>query len=197
MKHLARGKLFDSHYLWKDIAWSYSFNSNLEYAKWNLEISSSTSSFGPLILNWKVTAPCQFLRKISWNITFLELLYSFPCSSNKNIWKVWQEVNSLMHIIFENILQDLTAWIQIWNSSDKLQKLVHAAAPLLFCFFSGKSQLLASRWWKLLAILHFCSSYTLITSNNKNIGKKWQEITSWIDLIFEKLLLDLAASFQI
>ena len=113
LKNFAGSKRFDSTYLWKDIAECYSFTSNLEFMKQNLEIGSCRSSFGPLFLKWRIRAPCQFLMKIPWNIAFLQLLYSFICSNNKNIRKVWQKVSSLIHLILAKIVVDPPALFQI------------------------------------------------------------------------------------
>ena len=101
---------------------------------WNLEISSWRSSFGSLFFNWKVITPCQVLTKITYNITFLELLCSFICSINKAIWNVWQEVSSLIHLIFEKISLCLTASLQIWNSPNKTEKMVQAKVPFVLYF---------------------------------------------------------------
>ena len=97
LKNLARSKLFNSPYLWTDIAGSYSFTSNLKIIWWKTDIGSFRNSFGSSFVNWEVTGPHKFLIKVIWNIVFLSLLslcYTLICSNNKNIWKVWQEVSS-------------------------------------------------------------------------------------------------------
>ena len=113
LKSLARSKLFDSTYLWRDIVGFYSFTSNLKLLKKNLEICYCRTSFAPLFLNWKMEAPCQFLMKITWNVAFLLLLYCFICSNNKNIWNIWQKGRSFIHLILGKILVDPPASFQI------------------------------------------------------------------------------------
>ena len=99
-------------------------------------------------LNWKITVPCLLLMKTTGSIAFLHLFYSFVCSNSKNVWKVLQEVYKRFGSPFlRKYISDLTALLQIWNSSIKNLKLVHAGDPVVLLFLI----------WKLWDITSSCS----------------------------------------
>ena len=107
MKNLARRKPFDSPYFWKDIAGSYSFTSNLVFMKQNIEILSCRCYFGTLFLDWKSTVPCQFLVKITWNITFLKLL---------SLFHLFQKQKYLKNLARNKLFDSPYLWIDIVGS---------------------------------------------------------------------------------
>ena len=75
-------------------------------------------------------------------ISAVLILLSLPIT--RILEKKWQEITSLIDLIFEKLLLDLAASLQIQNSSNKTEKLVHTGPLFLLYFLIGKLQHLAS-----------------------------------------------------
>ena len=133
---------------------------------------------GLLVLSFlsEVTRFYLFLLKIIW-----KKIHSFISSKNKNIWKIWQEVSSLTTLSLKIAgSYSFTSNLKIiWWKTDIGSFRNSFGSSFVNWEVTGPHKFLIKVIWNIvfLSLLSLC--YTLICSNNKNIWKVWQEVSSF------------------